>query len=235
MCGRFVQLDSTILRLNRIHEFEPALDTYLPNKRSFDNFNLSPRNSAVTIAKNDDTLKLEQMDWGIRPKWAKKPYQTIINARSESLYEKPTFKSILDNRIIIPAEGFYEWKRDPNSIGSMRKIPNYIFANDGNSLLLAGLYEQTVDIETGELLKNFLILTTSANEMMSVIHDRMPVMLTQKEVSNWLSPMLSTDSFSSITSPKPNDFLTSYEVSTKVNNSGTNDSALIDPVHAFEI
>lgn len=133
--------------------------------------------------------------WGLIPSWVQsieqkhKLWNNTLNARGETIFEKPSFKNSAESkRCIIPVDGFYEyhWKKG-------KSFPYYIFRKDGEPMYLAGLYETGVDVETGEEINSFSIVTTKGNELMSNIHNnpklkgaRMPVILEPTQTEDWL-------------------------------------------------
>ncbi len=170
MCGRFVQIDATITRLQAIHEFQTRPDSYPPHRRSLESYNVAPQRMVTVIKGTNGQLELDEMLWGMKPKWAKDRARYLINARSEGISEKKTFRQLLNQKIVVPAEGFYEWKSGGASGSDLRlkKTPYYFYRSDGNPVLMAGIFEHSRDGETGEEIETFVILTTAANSMMSL-------------------------------------------------------------------
>src|SRR6516164_7860151 len=146
--------------------------------------------------------------------------QGMINARSETLLEKPSFKDALKKRrCLIPANGFYEWQRD-----GKRKIPMWIQLKTRQPFAFPGLWDCWIDQENGKKLFSFTIITTRANALLSRIHDRMPVIYDREMGRSWLEePVSDPLVLSLILQPVPSERLEAYEVSTLVN-SPENDS-----------
>jgi len=146
--------------------------------------------------------------------------QRMINARSETLLEKPSFKQALQKRrCLIPANGFYEWQRD-----GKRKIPMWIQLKTRQPFAFPGLWDCWIDQENGKKLFSFTIITTRANALLSRIHDRMPVIYDREMGRSWLEePVSDPLVLSLILQPVPSERLEAYEVSTLVN-SPENDS-----------
>jgi putative SOS response-associated peptidase YedK len=187
----------------------------------------------VTVIKGaNGRLELEEMLWGMKPKWAIDTARYLINARSEGISEKKTFKRLLNQKIVVPAEGFYEWKSSgaPGPDLRFEKTPYYFYRSDGNPVLMAGLFEQSRDSETGEQIETFVILTTAANSMMSPYHDRMPVIVEPAQLPEWLLKETDNSLLERITATPPNETLTTYRVSNKVNSSRTDGHELIEEV-----
>jgi putative SOS response-associated peptidase YedK len=139
----------------------------------------------VAVIANADQRKLELFKWGLIPSWAKdsKIGYRLINARAETLAEKPSFRTALKRRrCLILVDGFYEWKKDGKN-----KTPMYIQLNDGTPFAFAGLWE-TWKGPDDKLIKSCTIITTDANTLLKEIHDRMPVILPDKAWPLWLTP-----------------------------------------------
>lgn len=217
MCGRFVQLNATIERSNAIRNFIKNTDTYSPHLRNLESYNVAPGRSVVAVHNEISQPQLDIMTWGYMPKWAKDGRRAIINARAETVLDKPSFKSILGTRAIVPVEGFYEWKRGSTHTGKSQKLPYYFRRTDSEIMLLAALYAKSVDPDTGEIRRTFLLLTRSANQMMANYHDRMPVILGSDQISDWLENNSQAEAVTNATEPAPDDLLSAYRVSTSVN------------------
>lgn len=215
MCGRFVQLNSTIMRTQAVLNFITNIDTYHPQARSLESFNVAPSKQVVAIYLEESAPILGEMAWGYKPSWAKSAQQALINARAETVLEKPTFKPIVGNRAIIPVEGFYEWKQISN--GTRTKHPYFFERSDSQVMLLAALYSKTVDTSTGEISRNFLILTQAANQMMNHYHDRMPVILEPNQTQHWLTCPSAREATLNATAERPDDLLTARRVPNLVN------------------
>jgi putative SOS response-associated peptidase YedK len=142
-------------------------------------FNIAPGATLFTAYQQNKQNRGNGMVWGIVPPWAKPEQFTrpLINARSETVWEKPSFRSLMKSqRAIVPINGFYEWKREKT-----RKTPYHIHSRDQSALALGALYQITK-----EGIMQCCIVTTSANESMEAVHDRMPVILSKETMSDWL-------------------------------------------------
>ena len=129
----------------------------------------------------EDALNITPMRWGFRPSWSKKSSMEPINARIESVSEKPMFRDSFENkRCLIPVNGWYEWKTTPRG-----KIPFYHYSKDEPTIFLAGIYDDWADESSTK--RSFCILTTSSHEAISHIHDRMPVIIPENSVNQWLT------------------------------------------------
>ncbi len=157
-------------------------------------------------------------NWGLIPSWvktkedAKKMRQFNLNARSETIFEKPSFsKSVHSKRCLIPSSGFFEW-RDCRG----KKYPYFIYLENINIFSLAGIHEEWVDTETGELINTFSIITTQANPFMAKIHNtklRMPVVLQKENEMNWLNMNLSQKELENYFLPIPYNTMQAHTIS----------------------
>ncbi len=241
MCGRFVSSNKP----DKIAEyFDASFDAEpLPA-----NFNVAPTSDVYGVValpgSGGEQRAVQAFHWGLVPSWAKdvKISSKMINARAETVAEKPAFKSaFLKHRMIIPMDGFYEWKRGSagaplTKAGKPVKQPYFIHEADGEPLAVAGVWAAWRDRSEGPdapWLHSCAVVTTSANEMMSAIHDRMPVMLPQSAWAAWLDPdNHDAESLKAYLVPAPDDLLEMHPVSTDVNNVRNRDPHLIDRVDA---
>ena len=170
------------------------------------------------------------MRWGLVPSWAKDLTvgSRMINARSETAAEKPSFRSAFrKRRCLIPVDGFYEWE----NIGRQKKQPWLIHAVDHSPLVLAGLWESWQPPDSAaEPVLTCSILTTAANAHMSSIHDRMPVIIPTEHHATWLSDATDVQHLSDYTQPSPDGTLARYRVSTAVNKATIDSPKCIVPL-----
>jgi putative SOS response-associated peptidase YedK len=168
------------------------------------------------------------MQWGLIPHWVKDPKKSMhpINAKAETLAEKPMFQSLLKNkRCLVPASGFYEWKKD-----GKRKIPYYIHLKDSPLFAFAGLYDIWYDA-FNKAHPTFTVITTDANELVAPLHDRMPVILRREDESRWLAgDAPSSGEMKKILEPYPASEMDAYPVSPRVNSPVDDDVLLIQPL-----
>jgi len=225
MCGRYAfyehqELSARLIRL--------ALDTSL-----FDHFrptwNAAPSQSLPVIAGDDGAAVVREMRWGLVPKWTKpgqSPRVTPINARAETLGEKPMFRSLIKHcRCVVPANGFYEWRGTKGD-----KRPYFIHPTDGQLMLFAGLYDEARGTN-GDPLESYVIITTNANGPMSRLHDRMPVILDPDDVSEWLDRDLTeVEPLEHLLRPADDDAIGIQPVAKSVNNTRHDGPSLIEPV-----
>lgn len=172
------------------------------------------------------------MKWGLIPFWAKDPKigYKMINARSEGIETKPTFrKPIRTMRCLIPADGFYEWK-SLNLEGKYEKFPWYIGLRNRKLFAFAGIYDSWKDAEGKEIL-SYSIITTNPNKLIASVHNRMPVILKKEDENTWLDKESNLQTVLSLLKPYPDNDMVSYPVSKKVNNPENDDYSLIEKTH----
>lgn len=223
MCGRFTQ-HHTIDEI--IERFEVALVEYEAEPR----YNIAPTQTVTVIVQNHER-EMIGLQWGLIPFWAKDPKigSQLINARAETLAEKPSFKNALaKRRCLIPADGFYEWKKQKG--GSQ---PYYIRRRDGGLFAFAGLWEEWKTPE-GEPRQTCTIITTEPNELMSSLHHRMPVILKPAHEAEWLDPAAHyVPALTQLLQAYPDGELEAIPVSRAVNSPAQDDASLIQPTNLF--
>ena len=157
------------------------------------------------------------MKWGLVPSWAPDPSigNQMINARAETLLKKPSFRNLVSQRrCLIPADGFYEWRREGN-----RKVPVWIHLKKKEPFAFAGLWDSWRNVEVGDTLHTFTIITTEPNSLLEPIHNRMPVILSAADYGKWMDPAIQEPgSVLPLLAPCPDDWLAMRPVSTIVNN-----------------
>lgn len=211
MCGRFTQTHTWA----EIAELYKLMDESAPSV--FTSWNVAPTHNAGVIVMSAEGPCFRPMRWGLVPFWAKDPSigSTLINARSETLAEKPAFQDALKSRrCVVPVSGFYEWQRLGKS-----KRPFFIASADNEPLALAGLWERWNDLLT------FTIITVPANEKLSLVHNRMPAILSREDAHAWLST-----GDTALLRPCAHESLALWPVSTRVNAPANNDARLIEAV-----
>ena len=217
------------------------------------NFNVAPTTDVLAVFNPDGTRRLDRFRWGLVPRWAKdlKIGSRMINARAETVAEKNSFKPALKKRrCIISADGFYEWQK---LAGTKSKQPMYIHRPDGEPFAFAGLWEtwrpkaETPDAggagndgdpaQERPWVHTCTIITTSANEAMAPVHDRMPVMLAPGDWEQWLDPEPEDaenpeflERLTRLLVPAPNELIAMHPVSTEVNRVVNNGPELIERV-----
>src|ERR1051326_7982322 len=178
MCGRYT-LTVDIKTIAETFGVPPTIET-APR------YNIAPTQEVVSILSNG-SIHLDWLQWGLIPSWAKDDSigSKMINARAETLAEKPSFKRLLrSRRCLIVADGFYEWKKEGKG-----KVPMFITLEDQEPFAFAGLWDSWRDPD-GQQIRTCTIITTEANELMAPIHNRMPVILPAQAREEWLDPSI---------------------------------------------
>lgn len=203
--------------------------TELANKSPLPNYNIAPTHWHPVLT-NETEQPLRFFKWGLIPPWAKdaKIASKLINARIETILEKPAFKSIHQKRCLVPYDGFYEWKR----VGKER-IPYRIILPDTPIFSVAGIWE-TWASPSGEIIPTFTVLTQPPNELMQPIHNRMPAILSPQEETIWLDNTLSIKDILATIQPYPSELMKAYRVSNQVNKVKVNNSKLLEEVPDFQ-
>ena len=179
MCGRFSQ-QRPASELAEIFAAEPLADELGAR------FNIAPTDDAFVVVRRDDRRAITAYRWGLVPHWAAdlKAGSRMFNARAETLTASPAFREAFKRRrCVVPVDAFYEWKRE----GSIRQ-PYAIARVDGRPLALAGLWAGWHDPETDAVRRTFTIVTTTPNDQIADLHDRMPVILSDDAWERWLDP-----------------------------------------------
>lgn len=232
MCGRIVRKTSASQVATA---FEARIDT---DELSI-SFNVAPTSRVFAIVNDSNTRSLVNFSWGLVPRWAPDSSRaaSMINARIETVSEKPSFRDLVaQHRCVLPMDGYFEWKEQLRH-DAMKPIKQpYYFSAQSQSryshqgvLAVAGLWTSWKDPKQPDgVLQTAVALTTDANDMVGEIHHRMPVLLDERGVENWLdadirNPLGELDVI-------PNDALVVCAVSTKVNSSRNNGSELIEPI-----
>ncbi len=224
MCGRYVFYDHQELseRLTNVSLDTAFFDQFRPT------WNAAPSQALPVIIEDEGEVVVRGMTWGLIPTWTKpgeRPKVTPINARSETIAEKPMFRSLIRRRrCVVPANGFYEWKRSPGG-----KQPFYVEPAEGRLMLFAGVFDEAKGVG-GESIESFSIITTEANETMSTLHDRMPVILDDGDLDLWLDRDLTEfEPIEHLLRPAPDDAIGVRQVGKEVNNARHNGPELIEP------
>ena len=221
MCGRFT------LTVDPAEAQENFSNFTFPEKFA-PRFNLAPTQPILAIP-NDEKFTADFFIWGLIPMWAKDPSigNRLINARAETLAEKPSFRGSLKyKRCLIVADGFYEWK---STDGKKSKTPFFIHMKDRKPFAFAGLWDSWNSPE-GSQLKTCTIITTEPNELMSLLHNRMPVILHPRDYDKWLDPSSQTpDQLMPLLKPFPADMMDAYPVTPLVNKPANDTPELVVP------
>jgi putative SOS response-associated peptidase YedK len=220
MCGRY-ELHTLLPILVKHFELEGNLWNMAQR------YNIAPSQDVPVIRQQDGRRTISPMRWGLIPAWAKEPKigYTMTNARCETAAEKPAFRAAMKyRRCLIPADGFYEWKREGKA-----KQPYLFRRADERPMAFAGLWEGW-DKGTGPI-ESCTILTTSPNGLMAKIHDRMPVILSPNDYNAWLNPdERNPKQLAFLFEPFPVDELVAYPVNSVVNSTRNEVPQCIEPV-----
>ena len=218
MCGRYTlssipDPNQTVLPMDEDFLVEPR-------------YNIAPSQLAA-VKPMFDATRIHFFKWGLVPFWAKdaKIGYKMINARSETLHEKASFKKAFQSqRCLVLADGFYEWKRE-NGVKQAYRI----IVNKGSLFYMAGLYDfwQRAD---GRVLNTFTIITTEPNEIMEDIHNRMPAILDSKTLNSWMDPRMDVTDLRELLSPFDASQMEAYPVSMEVGNVKNDHKGLIKPI-----
>ena len=222
MCGRFT------LTINPA-DLRDTFSEYIFPPQFGPRFNIAPSQPVLAIP-NDEKNTADFFIWGLIPMWAKDPSigNRLINARGETVAEKPSFRgSFKYKRCLILADGFYEWKANS---GKKTKTPYYIHMKNRRPFALAGLWD-VWESPDGSSIKTCTIITTTPNELMEHVHDRMPVILHPRDYAKWLDVSPQTpENLLPLIKPYPADEMSAYRVSLLVNKPANDSPELVVPV-----
>jgi len=222
MCGRYSLVFIDDLG-NRFRVFNPMIG-------SRSRFNIAPGNEMPVII-HEEKNELVMMKWGLVPHRTQDftTAQRPINARAETLSEKPSFKELLQNhRCLVPASGFFEWKKE-----GTKKIPFYVHLPKIPLFAFAGLYDQWARND-GNLIRTYTIVTTTPNALVAKVHNRMPSILLPEHEDRWLSKTpLNAEALKEILAPFPAENMSMYPISSLVNTPDADDERIIRPLNSL--
>jgi len=221
MCGRYTATNTLMELLARLG-LKSTVDI-VPR------YNVAPTQPVLAVWEESGMREARFARWGLMPRWVKDPraFSLLVNARAETMIEKPAFRdSVKHGRCILPASGYYEWQTGPGN----SKQPHYItFAND-EPMALAGLYSIWIG-PNGEEVDTVATITVPANDQLRVVHDRMPAILRGEEIDRWLDVRgVGIAEATQLILPLENGALKFHPVSTRVNSARDDDEGLIAPV-----
>lgn len=220
MCGRY-SLTASLDELARRFDFDSNRDDFEPR------YNIAPTQQVLAVV-GGDARRAGFIRWGLIPQWAKSDSAgpPIINARAETVAEKPTFRdSLRRRRCLILADGFYEWQKMGDA-----KRPMRVALRSGEPFAFAGLWSMSSDPE-GNRISTCAIITTAANDLLRPIHHRMPVILSKEVEDLWLDTALDdAQTLTQLLEPYPDDALEAYEVSALVNSASNDRPEVATPV-----
>ena len=213
MCGRFTL--KTPERIKWGHIVASDLSDVVPR------YNIAPSQDVVAVVQRGPKPEVTFLQWGLIPYWSTEA-KGVINAREETIEEKPSFKDSFERRrCLIPADGFYEWERN----GRITQ-PYYFQMKDGAPFAFAGLWDRWQT--EGRTINSCAIITTTANELLARIHHRMPVIVDVESYELWLTGR--TPDVKSLLAPYPASAMSSHTVSHRVNDTKIDDEHLVEPV-----
>lgn len=218
MCGRYT-VKKPLKELKE--KFQVTRDLFEGYQ---ERYNVAPSQYNPVILSREGERELHGFRWGLIPPWAKDPQTSFINAKAETVHQKPSFRaSFKSKRCLVPADGFIEWERRGKD-----KVPHYFFVPGEDLFAFAGTWAKW---DGGfQPIYSFSIITTEANKLVSRFHNRMPVILNPADYDTWLSPDADTQALRDLLVSYPDKEMDQFEVSKKIN-SPKNDSAdLLTPV-----
>lgn len=227
MCGRVI-LSFDFDTLNEMLQTTYSIPAPHINP-IYPRYNITPGQGLLTVIHDGSNYRAGELHWGFVPPWSKdeKIGYSLTNARSESIHEKPTFKSSFEKkRCSILVNGFYEWQRSEK-----QKVPYLFQVEEGSLFSIAGIWTSYVRND-GSKLHSCAVITTEANALMQPIHHRMPVILSKEGEQEWLDPHnnKSLNTLQKLLTPYPSTKMTSYQVSQMVNNAKMDSPECILPV-----
>jgi putative SOS response-associated peptidase YedK len=215
MCGRYT------LRSRGSGKFYGVPASELPFLAA--RYNIAPSQDVPVIVERDAKRELTLFQWGLVPSWSKEP-KGFINARSETLEQKPSFsESFQRRRCLIPADGFYEWKRNGRS-----KQPYFFHLKNEAPFAFAGIWDKWK--RNGLSITSCAIITTTPNELLATIHDRMPVILSTEAQERWLRGDDGSAELKELLVPFPASEMKSFPVSSGVNRPEVDNEQLVQPI-----
>jgi len=220
MCGRYTFTSAP--------EAMRQLFRYLERPNFPPRYNIAPTQPIAIVRLVEGARHFALVRWGLLPSWVKDPkaFSLVINARGESILDKPAFRAAMKRRrCLIPADGFYEWQKAGD-----RKRPFFVHARTGTPLAFAGLWETWIG-PNGEELETAAIVTTRANSTLAPIHERMPVIVPPEAFDLWLDCInVDATTAAALIRSAPDDLLEAYEISTAVNRTANDDPKLLEPI-----
>jgi len=218
VCGRYALVAEA-------SELMEAFDVPLPDFEGRPRYNIAPGQRAPVVAEDRRGRRMGRLTWGLVPAWQDEPRAGLINARSESVLDKPSFREAFERRrCLVPAQGFYEWKRDGGA-----KRPFWIYPVEGGLVSFAGIWERW-SRPGAEPRHTYAIMTMPASVDVAYVHDRMPVVIGALERDAWLDRDTDVETALALVRQGPGPRLACHPVSTRVNGPHEDDAGLIEPV-----
>lgn len=231
MCGRFTLTPEAIALLGEVFGVDDA-PPLLPR------WNIAPTQDVGVIRLLDGRRRLDLLRWGLIPPWTKDPKKgpLLINARADTVAEKPAFRHALKlRRALVPADGFFEWAPPPEGAPkTAKKQPWWFRMKDEAPFALAALWETWTPPE-GPEVQSFTLITTEANAVVDRVHDRMPVILPRETWSHWLDPKVrEAKDVVALLRPYPAELMSARAVSQRLNSAREDDPSLVEPEGVVE-
>lgn len=221
MCGRFALYAAPATIQSKLKLTEPV--DIAPN------YNITPSSPIIAVIDGDNGFSARYFHWGLIPFWAKdkKNSYRMINARAETLTQKPAFKQAFKTqRCIIVMSGFFEWKTMDG-----HKQPYFIYPKQDDVFKVAGIWQNWTDKASGEIIESCAIITCEANLFMKAIHHRMPAIIANKDYDNWLAKDNQDTSYlQTLLNDSGQDDLSCHAVTTNMNDARFNDKKIIEPL-----
>jgi putative SOS response-associated peptidase YedK len=223
MCGRYAStLPPEAMR---------ALFQYLEQPDFPPRYNIAPTQPIAIVRMFEGKRQFALVRWGLIPAWVKDPraFSLVINARGEFVLDKPAFRNAMKyRRCLVPADGFYEWKRAGET-----KRPYFVRGKGGAPLAFAGLWENWMG-PNGEEVETAAIVTTTASRSIAHIHERMPAIVPSEAFDFWLDPKVDAQTAAAAIQPAPDAAIEAYPVSSAVNRTANDSAVLIEPLRGPE-
>jgi putative SOS response-associated peptidase YedK len=221
MCGRFgISYEKADIEERFQARFDTGEVRYKPR------YNAAPSQSLPVIL-NEEPKTIRFVSWGLRPPWLKTSFnrKELINVKAETLREKPTFKSdFINRRCLVLADSFYEWQR-----AGKQKVPYRFLLKSAEPFAFAGIWEDNTG-DDGKPLRTFAIITTAANSLVGIVHERMPLILKKEDEKKWIDYDITNEKLFSLLHPFPPNLMQMYEISMKVNRTTEDSPELIKPI-----
>ena len=224
MCGRF-KLEAPFKEIVQLYNLTNSVNTWA-------RYNVAPTQDVLVIVDDPETKvhRGEMMRWGLVPFWAKdvKIGYSLINAKAETIAEKPAFREAFKKRrCIIPADGFYEWQK----LDAKQKQPYAILMRDRGVFGFAGVWEKWTDKASGEIVRSCTIITTEPNALCAPIHNRMPVILDPKDYAAWLGEEPATPAaIRALLKPFQPSRMEAFKIGPRIGNVKYDEPSLIEPI-----
>ncbi|MCS6807350.1 MAG: SOS response-associated peptidase [Bacteroidota bacterium] len=241
MCGRYTMFAKPSDVQQR---FRATMSAEVERKLSTPRYNIAPTQEVPIITSREYGRTVEIARWGLIPSWSRDASLAykLINARAETLHEKPSFKDAFrKRRCLVVANGFYEWKNLSDHTSTLlshpppKKQPIYVQLKGGGLFGMAGLWEEWNNPATGDVVTTCTIITTQPNELIATVHHRMAVVLTPEGEDVWLHQHESLESLRNLLKPLPSEVFEMYPVSTRVNAINADDASMIEPIALSEL